>query len=134
MFYYLNGNLAYKDLTSCVIDCGGVGYACRTTNTTIASLKTGDKGKLFTHLNVREDAMELYGFAKQEELVLRCTDPFARQLARQYAQQEDVASYLQNPLPLLAALLECEIPYCSPGGKSTLLPFPMAELNRRFQN
>ena len=61
-------------------------------------------------------------------------EPFARQLARQYAQQEDVASYLQNPLPLLASLLECEIPYCSPGGKSTLLPFPMAELNRRFQN
>lgn len=61
-------------------------------------------------------------------------EPFARQLAKQYAQQEDVASYLRDPLPLLAALLECEIPYCSPGGKSTLLPFPMAELNRRFQN
>ena len=61
-------------------------------------------------------------------------EPFARQLARQYAQQEDVSAYLQNPLPLLAALLECEIPYCSPGGKSTLLPFPMTELNRRFQN
>lgn len=59
-------------------------------------------------------------------------EPFARQLARQYAQQEDVAEYLRNPLPLLAALLECEIPYCSPGGKSTLLPFPMSELNRRF--
>lgn len=61
-------------------------------------------------------------------------EPFARQLARQYAQQEDVSEYLRNPLPLLAALLECEIPYCSPGGKSTLLPFPLAELNRRFQN
>ncbi len=61
-------------------------------------------------------------------------EPFARQLARQYAQQEDVAEYLRNPLPLLAALLECEIPYCSPGGKSTLLPFPMSELNRRFQS
>ena len=61
-------------------------------------------------------------------------EPFARQLARQYAQQEDMAPYLQNPLPLLATLLECEIPYCSPGGKSTLLPFPMTELNRRFQN
>ncbi len=60
-------------------------------------------------------------------------EPFARQLARQYAQQEDVSTYLQNPLPLLAALLECEIPYCSPGGKATLLPFPMTELNRRFQ-
>ena len=60
-------------------------------------------------------------------------EPFARQLARQYAQQEEIAMYLQNPMPLLASLLECEIPYCSPGGKSTLLPFPMSELNRRFQ-
>lgn len=60
-------------------------------------------------------------------------EPFARQLARQYAQQEDMDGYLQNPMPLLASLLECEIPYCSPGGKSTLLPFPMSELNRRFQ-
>ena len=60
-------------------------------------------------------------------------EPFARQLARQYAQQENIDSYLQNAMPLLAALLECEIPYCSPGGKSTLLPFPMSELNRRFQ-
>ena len=61
-------------------------------------------------------------------------EPFARQLARQYSQQEDIAHYLQNPMPLLATLLECEIPYCSPGGKSTLLPFPMVELNRRFQS
>ena len=61
-------------------------------------------------------------------------EPFARQLARQYAQQEDIAGYLQNPMPLLAALLECEIPYCSPGGKSTLVPFSMAELNRKFQS
>ncbi len=60
-------------------------------------------------------------------------EPFARQLARQYAQQEEMDGYLQNPMPLLASLLECEIPYCSPGGKSTLLPFPMSELNRRFQ-
>jgi DNA mismatch repair protein MutL len=60
-------------------------------------------------------------------------EPFARQLARQYALQEDIAEYLQNPHPLLAALLECEIPYCSPGGKSTLLPFSLAELNRKFQ-
>lgn len=61
-------------------------------------------------------------------------EPFARQLARQYAQQENMEAYLSNPLPLLESLLECEIPYCSPGGKSTLLPFPMHELNRRFQS
>ena len=53
-----------------VIDCGGVGYACQTTSTTISALKQGEQGKLFTFLNVREDAMELFGFATQEELTL----------------------------------------------------------------
>ena len=70
MFYYLNGTVAHLGPYLAVIDCGGVGYACRTTNTTISQLRIGDKGKLFTYLNVREDAMELYGFATQEELNL----------------------------------------------------------------
>lgn len=70
MFYYLSGTVAHLAPYLAVIDCGGVGYACRTTNTTLAALKKGEKGKLFTHLNVREDAMELYGFATQEELNL----------------------------------------------------------------
>lgn len=70
MFYYVNGTVAHIGPYLAVIDCGGVGYACRTTNTTISALKLGEKGKLFTYLNVREDAMELYGFATQEELNL----------------------------------------------------------------
>jgi len=70
MFYYLNGTVAHMGPYLAVIDCGGVGYACRTTNTTQAQLKMGDKAKLYTYLNVREDAMELYGFATQEELNL----------------------------------------------------------------
>ena len=70
MFYYLSGTVAHVEPYLAVIDCGGVGYACRTTSYTISALKKGDKGKLFTHLNVREDAMELYGFATQEELNL----------------------------------------------------------------
>ena len=70
MFYYLSGTVAHIDANLAVIDCGGVGYACKTTSYTIASLKRGEKGKLFTHLNVREDAMELFGFATQEELNL----------------------------------------------------------------
>ena len=70
MFYYLNGTVAHIEPYLAVIDCGGVGYACRTTSYTLSALKKGDKGKLFTHLNVREDAMELYGFATQEELTL----------------------------------------------------------------
>ena len=70
MFYYLSGIVAHMGPYLAVIDCGGVGYACRTTNTTQAQLKIGEKGKLYTYLNVREDAMELYGFATQEELNL----------------------------------------------------------------
>lgn len=70
MFYYVSGTVAHMGPYLAVIDCGGVGYACRTTNTTQAQLRVGEKGKLYTYLNVREDAMELYGFATQEELNL----------------------------------------------------------------
>ena len=70
MFYYLNGTVAHVEPYLAVIDCGGVGYACRTTTYTLSGLKKGDKAKLFTHLNVREDAVELYGFGSQEELNL----------------------------------------------------------------
>ena len=70
MFYYLDGTVAEILPGLAVIDCGGVGYACMTTNNTLSRLKKGQKGKLYTYLNVREDAMELYGFASQEELHL----------------------------------------------------------------
>ena len=35
-----------------VIDCGGVGYACKTTNYTLSRLKKGQRWKLYTYLNV----------------------------------------------------------------------------------
>ena len=70
MFYYLTGTIAHIEPYLVVVDCGGVGYACKTTSYTLANLKKGEKGKVFTHLNVREDAMELYGFGTQEELNL----------------------------------------------------------------
>ena len=60
-------------------------------------------------------------------------EPFARQLARRYAQQQDISPLLEHPMPLLAELLRCEIPYCTPGGKPTMLPFPISDINRRFQ-
>ena len=70
MFYYVSGIVAHIEPYLAVIDCGGVGYACKTTSYTVSALKKGEKGKLFTYLNVREDAMELFGFATQEELNL----------------------------------------------------------------
>ena len=68
MFYYLDGTVAEILPGLAVIDCGGVGYACTTTNNTLAALKKGQRGKLYTHLNVGEGIFELYGFAAQNEL------------------------------------------------------------------
>lgn len=69
MFYYLNGNLEYRDSNTCVIDCGGVGYKLTVSLTTSDSLvnKMNQKVKLYTYLAVREDGIELFGFASNEE-------------------------------------------------------------------
>lgn len=68
MFYYVNGTVAETGPNLAVIDCGGVGYACATTNYTLSQLKKGERAKLYTHLHVREDIFELYGFSSQAEL------------------------------------------------------------------
>lgn len=70
MYYYLSGTVAHVEPYLAVIDCGGVGYACRTTSYTLSQIKKGDKAKLYTYLSVREDAVDLYGFATNEELKL----------------------------------------------------------------
>lgn len=69
MIYSLNGRLAVKELNFAVIECGGVGYGCRTSYNTIAQLgETGSSVVLYTHLYIREDMAELFGFATQQEL------------------------------------------------------------------
>ena len=68
MFYYLDGTVTEILPNLAVIDCGGVGYVCKTTNNTLAALKKGQRGKLYTYLNVGEGIFELYGFAAQNEL------------------------------------------------------------------
>ena len=69
MFYYLKGELAYRDINTCVIDCGGVGYKLTVSFITSEALisKLGKEVKLFTHLAVREDGIELFGFGSYEE-------------------------------------------------------------------
>lgn len=68
MYYYLNGTVAHVEPYLAVIDCGGVGYACRTTHHTISKLNMGKVAKLYTYLYVREEIFELYGFASESEL------------------------------------------------------------------
>ncbi|MCI2105696.1 MAG: Holliday junction branch migration protein RuvA [Intestinimonas sp.] len=67
MFYYVKGTVTHMAPYLAVIDCGGVGFACRTTNLTLSRLKKGENATLYTYLNVREDALDLYGFATEEE-------------------------------------------------------------------
>ncbi len=69
MFYYLKGELAYREHGLCVIDCGGVGYKLTVSMNTSDALitKLGKEIKLFTHLAVRENEVELFGFGSSEE-------------------------------------------------------------------
>ncbi len=68
MFYYLNGTVAELLPGMAVIDCWGVGYACRTTSNTLSALKRGQNGKLYTFLHVGDAIFDLYGFATRNEL------------------------------------------------------------------
>lgn len=69
MFYSLRGTLIYTENTIAVVECGGVGYKCLTTAATMASLPPiGEEVFLLTYMNVREDAVDLFGFSSQAEL------------------------------------------------------------------
>ena len=69
MFYSLRGKLIYKSENEIAIECAGVGYRCFVTMNTIANLPDeGNEVMVYTHLNVREDAMDLFGFSGKEEL------------------------------------------------------------------
>ena len=68
MIYSVSGELIHVEPSLAVVECGGVGYACRTTNATLSALgPVGRDVRLYTHLNVREDCVELFGFATLQE-------------------------------------------------------------------
>lgn len=69
MFYSLKGNLIHTEPGVAVIECSGVGFKCLTTMSTQRALPPlGSQAVLYTHMNVREDAIDLFGFATQSEL------------------------------------------------------------------
>lgn len=69
MIYNLRGKLTYSDPNFVVVECGGVGFKCFVSMTTLTTLTpVGTEVNLFTHLAVREDAMDLYGFSTADEL------------------------------------------------------------------
>ena len=69
MIYSVKGELVHLDPRTAVISCGGVGFRCYITMNTARQLPAiGQEVMLYTILNVREDAIELFGFADQSEL------------------------------------------------------------------
>lgn len=69
MLYSVKGELIHIEPRVAVISCGGVGFRCQITMNTARQLPSvGNEAMLYTMMNVREDAIELFGFATQEEL------------------------------------------------------------------
>ncbi len=68
MIYSLQGELTHWEQGLAVVECGGVGYACRTTMNTLAKIRDQGKVKLFTYLHVTENSLDLFGFADNSEL------------------------------------------------------------------
>ncbi len=69
MFYSITGNVVYYDAQSVAVDCNGVAFkCCATTNTLKNVAKKGERVTLFTYLNVKEDALDMFGFYTQQEL------------------------------------------------------------------
>ena len=70
MFYYVRGELVLAEPGTAVIDCGGVGYKLTVSDNTLGKISNSDKKSvlLYTYMYIREDAVDLIGFATQEEL------------------------------------------------------------------
>lgn len=68
MIYSVSGKLIHTEGELAVIECGGVGYACKTTLSTLQKIAGETNVTLLTFMSVREDAVELFGFADSEEL------------------------------------------------------------------
>ena len=68
MYAHIEGIVAEKDQDSIVLDANGVGYLLNVSGATLSMAPAvGERMKLYCVLNVREDAMELYGFYSREE-------------------------------------------------------------------
>ena len=67
MYAYLQGKFTYKSPAQVYIDVNGVGYEVNISLNTFSHIQNLDGGKLFTHLQVKEDAHVLFGFFDKQE-------------------------------------------------------------------
>ncbi len=69
MFAYIKGRLEFKGSDYIIIETGGIGYRIHTSLSTIEAVgSVGNETRVYTYLYVREDIINLYGFATPEEL------------------------------------------------------------------
>lgn len=68
MIYSLNGTLIKKTAGKVVISCAGVGFGVSVPSSAHAAIgEVGEAVSLFTYMDVKEDGVELYGFATEEQ-------------------------------------------------------------------
>jgi holliday junction DNA helicase RuvA len=67
MYAFVEGKVAYRSPSLLYIDTGGVGYEVNITLQTYEKIGSAERCRLYTHVQVREDAWVLYGFADEEE-------------------------------------------------------------------
>ena len=68
MIYSLTGKVVALDRNGLAVQCGGIAFFCFSTMNTLKNVALNTETTVYTYLNVREDAMELYGFTTQNEL------------------------------------------------------------------
>ena len=67
MITHIQGRLVEKTPTEVVIDCNGIGYQINISLHTFSQIPNEEKIKLFTFLQIKEDAHMLYGFVEKQE-------------------------------------------------------------------
>ena len=67
MYAYLNGDFSFKSASQVYVDINGLGYEVNITLNTFAAIENLSEGKLYTYLQIKEDAHTLYGFFEKEE-------------------------------------------------------------------
>ncbi len=67
MYAYLQGKFTYKSPAQVYVDVNGVGYEVNISLNTYSHIQNLEQGKLFTHLQVKEDGHTLFGFFDRQE-------------------------------------------------------------------
>jgi Holliday junction DNA helicase RuvA len=110
MFAYIEGILVEKNPTYAVIDCQGVGYMLHISLNTFSKLhQERETCRLFTHLQIKEDAHTLYGFSSQEE----------RQLFRMLIAVSGIGA--STAQMMLSAMSASELTSCIASGDASAL-------------